>query len=72
VLNEQDDRYSLKGPLPSVAIPSSLQASLLARLDRLAPTREIAQIGAAIGREFSHRLLFLVADCSETELHRGR
>lgn len=68
VLHEQGDRYSLDGPLPSVAIPSSLQASLLARLDRLAPTREIAQIGAAIGREFSHRLLSLVADCSEAEL----
>ena len=39
------------------AIPSSLQASLLARLDRLAPTRRIAQIGSALGREFSHRLL---------------
>ena len=41
---------------------------LLARLDRLAPTREIAQIGAAIGREFPHRLLSLVADSKDAEL----
>ena len=68
VLHEQNDHYSLDGRLPSVAIPSSLQTSLLARLDWLAPTREIAQIGAAIGREFSHRLLSLVADCSDAEL----
>jgi class 3 adenylate cyclase len=69
VLQNQGNRYSLNRPLPSVPIPSSLQASLLARLDRLPPTREIAQIGAAIGREFSHRLLSLVADCSEAALH---
>jgi class 3 adenylate cyclase/tetratricopeptide (TPR) repeat protein len=68
VLHEEDDQYRLEGPLPSVAIPSTLQASLLARLDRLAPAREIAQIGAAIGREFPHRLLSLVADIEDGEL----
>ncbi len=68
VLHEADGRYGLDGPLPSAAIPSSLQASLLARLDRLAPTRQIAQVGAAIGREFPHRLLSRVADCNEVEL----
>src|SRR5271169_4304579 len=68
VLREEEDQYRLDGPLPSMAIPSTLQASLLARLDRLAPTREIAQIGAAIGREFPHRLLSLVADSKDAEL----
>jgi class 3 adenylate cyclase len=68
VLQEKDDRYLLDGPLPIEAIPSSLQASLLARLDRLAPTRRIVQIGAAFGREFPHRVLSVVADYTETEL----
>jgi hypothetical protein len=45
------------GPLPPLAIPTSLNASLLARLDRLAPVREVAQIGAALGRQFSHELV---------------
>jgi tetratricopeptide (TPR) repeat protein len=67
-LHEEDDQYRLDGPLPDVAIPSTLQASLLARLDRLAPTREIAQIGAAIGREFPHRLLSLVTDHDDAAL----
>jgi tetratricopeptide (TPR) repeat protein len=68
VLHEEDGQYRLDGPLPAVAIPSTLQASLLARLDRLASTREIAQIGAAFGREFPHRLLSVVADGKDAEL----
>jgi class 3 adenylate cyclase/tetratricopeptide (TPR) repeat protein len=68
VLQEKDGRYLLEAPLLAEAIPSSLQASLLARLDRLAPTRRIAQIGSALGREFSHQLLSLVAGGSEAEL----
>jgi predicted ATPase len=55
-------------PSPALAIPASLHASLMARLDRLGPAREVAQIGAAIGREFSHALLAAVARKSETEL----
>ena len=47
--------------LPALAIPSTLQDSLAARLDRLAPAKEIAQIGAAIGRDFSHRLIAAVS-----------
>ena len=42
-------------PSPALAVPASLHASLMARLDRLGPAKEVAQIGAAIGREFSHR-----------------
>ena len=49
----------------ALAVPASLHASLMARLDRLGPAKEIAQIGAAIGREFSHALLAAVARKSE-------
>ena len=55
------DRYSVTGPSSPLAIPATLQASLLARLDRLAPVREVVQIGAAIGRQFSHELITAVA-----------
>jgi len=44
-------------PSPALAVPPSLHASLMARLDRLGPAKGVAQIGAAIGREFSHALL---------------
>ena len=54
LLVEGPDRYRLDGPLPPLAIPSTLQDSLMARLDRLAAVKDIAQIGAAIGREFSY------------------
>ena len=68
LLNDAGDHYELSGPLPPLAIPSTLHNSLLARLDRLAPVKEIAQIGAALGREFSHALLAAVADRPEPEL----
>jgi predicted ATPase/class 3 adenylate cyclase len=68
LLQEADDRYELSGPLPPLAIPSTLHDSLLARLDRLAPVKEVAQIGAAIGREFSHALLAAVADRPDADL----
>jgi class 3 adenylate cyclase/predicted ATPase len=55
------DRYVTVAPLPSLAIPATLHDSLIARLDRLASIKEIAQIGAALGREFSYRLLAAVA-----------
>jgi class 3 adenylate cyclase/predicted ATPase len=60
-LREITDRYVLDGPLPPLAVPTSLQASLMARLDRHMEVKEIAQIGAAIGREFSHELIAQVA-----------
>ena len=47
-------------PPPALAVPASLHASLMARLDRLGSAKEVAQIGAAIGREFSHALLAAV------------
>ena len=55
-------------PPPALAIPASLHASLMARLDRLGPAKAIAQIGAAIGREFSHALLAFVARLPDKEL----
>ena len=55
-------------PSPSFAVPASLQASLMARLDRLGTAKEVAQIGAAIGREFSHALLSAVVSKPEPEL----
>src|SRR5207249_8015913 len=57
ILVEDAEVYRLVGPLPPLAIPETLQDSLMARLDRLAPVREIAQIGAAIGREFPYSLM---------------
>ncbi|MGA8694097.1 MAG: adenylate/guanylate cyclase domain-containing protein, partial [Xanthobacteraceae bacterium] len=55
-------------PFPALAVPASLHASLMARLDRLGPAKEVAQIGSAIGREFSHALLAAVVRKPETEL----
>ena len=56
-------------PSPALAIPASLHASLMARLDRLGPAKELAQIGAAIGREFSHALMDAVVRKPEAELN---
>src|SRR4029077_7418906 len=68
LLREEVDRYVLDRALPPAAIPTTLHASLLARLDRLASVRLVAQIGAAIGREFSYELLRAVSDVPEDEL----
>jgi class 3 adenylate cyclase/predicted ATPase len=68
LLREEVDRYVLDRALPPAAIPTTLQASLLARLDRLASVRLVAQIGAAIGREFSYELLRAVSHVPEDEL----
>jgi class 3 adenylate cyclase len=71
LLKDAGDHYELAGALPPLALPSTLHDSLLARLDRLAPVKEIAQIGAALGREFSHGLLAGVADRPEADLQAG-
>jgi class 3 adenylate cyclase/predicted ATPase len=68
VLREELDRYVLDRALPELAIPTTLQDSLMARLDRLASVRLVAQIGAAIGREFSYALLRAVSPLSDGEL----
>jgi predicted ATPase len=61
LLRERDGAYVLEGPLQPLAIPTTLQASLTARLDRLSPVREVAQIAAVLGREFHYELLKAVA-----------
>lgn len=68
VLREQNGRYALDGPLPPLAIPMTLHASLMARLDRLAPARDVAQIAAAIGRRFSYELISAVASMPKERL----
>ncbi|CAG4927497.1 AAA family ATPase [Paraburkholderia saeva] len=68
LLREQDGHYVLDGSLPPLAIPTTLHASLMARLDRLASTRDVAQIGAAIGRQFSYELISEVASMQRDRL----
>ena len=71
LLQDQGDHYELTGPLPQIAIPSTPQDSLMARLDRMNTAREVAQLGAVIGREFSYALLEVIADTSEAVLQEG-
>ena len=68
-MTEAGDRYAVARPLASLAIPTTLHASLLARLDRLAPTREVAQIAAALGRSFSYELISAVAAMPQQQLN---
>ena len=68
LLREETDRYVLDGAMPPFAIPTSLHDLLMARLDRLASVRLVAQIGAAIGREFPYALLHAVSRLPEDEL----
>jgi predicted ATPase len=71
LMTDAGDHYELAGALPPLAIPANLHDSLMARLDRLAPVKELAQIGAVIGREFSHELLAAVADRPQEQLQSG-
>jgi class 3 adenylate cyclase/DNA-binding response OmpR family regulator len=68
LLRDAGDRYITRGSLTSLAIPTSLLGSLTARLDRLGSSKEVAQIGAVIGREFSYRLIAAVAKISDPSL----
>jgi class 3 adenylate cyclase/predicted ATPase len=68
LLRDAGDRYITVGPLRDFAIPTTLHDSLMARLDRLSAIKEVAQIGAAIGREFTYRLLAAVAPISGNAL----
>ena len=71
LLQEQAERYALTGPLPPLAIPATLHDSLMARLDRLATVKGLAQLGATLGREFSYALLQAISPWDEATLHRG-
>ena len=68
MLAESGGEYALQGQLLKVALPNTLQDLLTARLDRLGPVKALAQVGAAIGREFSHELLLAVSGKSDAEL----
>ena len=71
MLQVENNRYVLNQPLTSLAIPSTLQDSLMARLDRLVSVKDIAQIGAVIGREFQHELILAVAGLEDSVLTEG-
>ena len=71
LLEDAGDRYVLQGPLPELAIPASLHDSLMARLDRLAPVKELAQLAATLGRIFTHELLEAVSPLKDPVLSEG-
>ena len=71
LLKDVDGHYETTGPVPQMAIPTTLQDSFASRLDRLAPVRELAQIGAVLGREFSYELIRAVAQLDEGTLQAG-
>ena len=71
LLRESDGHYELTGPLPPLAIPATLQDSLMARLDRLATVKEVAQLGATLGREFTYELLQAVTPLEEASLQQA-
>jgi class 3 adenylate cyclase/predicted ATPase len=68
LLHQETERYTLTGPLSAVAIPTTLQDSLMARLDRLPMIREVAQLGAVLGREFAYEMLRALAGVEDTLL----
>jgi predicted ATPase len=70
LLREREDSYELTGPLPPLAIPATLHDSLMARLDRLGTVKELAQLGATLGRAFPYELLRAVSPLDEATLQR--
>jgi class 3 adenylate cyclase/predicted ATPase len=71
LLEAHADGSTLPGPLPPLAIPATLHDALMARLDRLAAAKEVAQLGATIGRTFAYDLLHAVSPWDETALQHG-
>ncbi len=71
VLRDGGDHYVLSGPLSEISIPASLHESLMARLDRLPTVREVAQLGAVLGREFAYDMLQAIAVIDEPRLRAG-
>lgn len=67
-LEIEDGRYAFAGAPDDASVPDTLRDSLMARLDRLGPAKEIAQIGAVMGREFSFKLLAAVSSLTPAEL----
>jgi len=68
LVQEDTQHYVLTGPLSAVTIPATLQDSLMARLDRLGAARDVAQLGAVVGREFAYDVLQAIAPLDETTL----
>lgn len=68
---EYEDHYRLRMPMSQFSIPSTLQDSLMSKLDRLGPDKELAQISAIVGREFNHDLLQSVVDISGAEFEKS-
>jgi class 3 adenylate cyclase len=71
LVQEAEGLYLLTGPLPPLAIPATLQDALMARLDRLASVKGVAQLGAVLGREFAYEVLQAVAPLDEKTLQHG-
>ena len=71
MLAEHADHYELRGPLVPLLIPATLQDSLMARLDRLASVKAVAQLGATVGREFPYELLRATSLLDDATLHRA-
>jgi len=71
MLAEREGRWELSGPLADLAIPATLQDSLMARLDRLSAAKDVAQRAAVLGREFQYELLIATADMDEPALRQG-
>jgi predicted ATPase/class 3 adenylate cyclase len=71
LLQGHEEHYELMGPLPPLAIPTTLHDALMARLDRLATVKVVAQLGATLGRTFPYELLQAVSPLDELELWRS-
>jgi predicted ATPase len=71
IVREEAGRYGLTGSLPPLAIPATLQDTLMARLDRLAVVKDVAQLGAVLGREFAYELLRAVAPLDKATLQQA-
>ena len=71
LLREDADQYVLTGPLGSMAIPDTLQDALMARLDQLPTAKEVAQVGAVLGREFAYEMLQAISAQDEATVQAG-
>ena len=71
LLCEEPEQYVLTGPLVAVAIPDTLQDSLMARLDQLNTAKEMAQLGAVLGREFSYEMIQIISSPARDTLDAG-
>jgi DNA-binding winged helix-turn-helix (wHTH) protein/class 3 adenylate cyclase/predicted ATPase len=71
LIKEREGQYELAGPLPALAIPTTLHDSLMTRLDRLGSAKQVAQLGAVVGREFAYEILQAVAPLEEATLQQG-